>query len=297
MDWPTLTDAWAAFFHTPVSAATLALFRMVFAIVLLANAAGLARDLAFLYGPAGVLADAYRSSAFRHGLLDLLQWCPNRLSWLQGTLCLHIIAVALMLIGFQTQICAAIAFVTLTAIQSRNPLVTYGGDDVLRTMCFLLILSPAGATLSLDHWRETGMWISDRLVPAWPWRLMQLQVAVIYLKAAIAKLSGETWRDGRALYFATEVADFSRRRLAPWARRTLLLRAGAWGTIATEAALGIGVWFAEIRSLTLAAGVVLHLTLETYLNLYLFGAVMVACLTLFVEPAAVEGLGRAAGLQ
>jgi hypothetical protein len=46
---------------------------------------------------------------------------------------------------------------------------------------------------------------------------MQIQVSVVYAKSALAKLRGATWLDGRAVYLATEVEDFRRRRLPAWA--------------------------------------------------------------------------------
>ncbi|HYB95638.1 MAG TPA: HTTM domain-containing protein [Vicinamibacterales bacterium] len=293
----TLADSWSAFFHAPVSPTTLSLFRIVFAAILLVNAGGLVRDLRFLYGPDGALGDAYRAGGFRTGRVNLLHYCTGRMSWVWALLAIHAVAALLLLLGVHARMAAAVSFVTLTTLQSRNPLVTYGGDDVLRVMCFLLILTPSGESLSIDRFRTAGTVIGDATVSAWSWRLMQIQVAVLYVKAALAKLAGASWYDGRAVLFATEARDFQRRRLPVWARRHGWLRAGSWATVVTEFALGTLIWVREFRGATLAAGVVMHLILERYLNLYLFGAVMIACLMLFLDPASVERTLRTAGIQ
>jgi hypothetical protein len=125
---------------------------------------------------------------------------------------------------------------------------------------------------------------------------MQLQVSILYFKAFAAKLAGESWRDGRAVYLATEVEDFRRRRLPAWARRPAWCRLGAWATLAVEGALGSLVWIAEWRGPVLVAGVAMHVVLEGFLNLYLFGAIMIVCLWLFLSPETIEAGLRAAGI-
>lgn len=281
-----LADGWNLFFHTPGPATTVGLFRVAFGAVLLVNAALLFGDLAFLYGPAGAVGDANRSRAFGSGLWSLP--LPPSEGWLRATLVVHVAAAVLLTAGFSTRASAVVVFTTLLTLQSRNPLVTYGGDDVLRVMSFLLIFSPAGDALSIDGWLRHGSWRSLGASPVWCWRLMQLQVSILYAKAFFAKLAGTTWMDGRAIYLATEVEDFQRHRLPAWAWRRGWCRAGAWGTLVVEASLGPLVWITECRAAVVAAGISMHLVLEWFLNIYLFGAVMIACLTLFADPATIE---------
>src|SRR5262249_14428142 len=109
--------------------------------------------------------------------------------------------------------------------------------------------------------------------------------------------SGGAWRDGRAVYLATEVDDFRRRRLPAWARRRAWCLTGSWGTLGVECALGPLVWIAPLRPVVVAAAVAMHLAMEWFINLYLFGAVMMACLTLFVDADALERWLAAAGVR
>ena len=48
--------------------------------------------------------------------------------------------------------------------------------------------------------------------------------------------------------------------------------------------LGTLIWIRELRLPVLISGVLLHLGMEAFMNLYLFGAVMIVCLTLFPQP-------------
>jgi hypothetical protein len=291
-----LGEAWAAFFHAPASATTIASFRILFGGILLVNAAGLARDLAFLYGPRGAVAEANRAGLFGRERWSLLRWGGDHEAWLRACLAIHKVAAVSLTVGAGTRASAAVVCATLMTIQSRNPLVKYGGDDVLRVMSFLLIFAPAGHSLSVDSWLGSGWWVSREPIDPWCWRLMQLQVSILYFKAFAAKLAGESWRDGRAVYLATEVEDFRRRRLPAWARRPAWCRLGAWATLAVEGALGSLVWIAEWRGPVLVAGVAMHVVLEGFLNLYLFGAIMIVCLWLFLSPETIEAGLRAAGI-
>jgi hypothetical protein len=291
-----LVDAWNLFFHAREPATTVAAFRIAFGLVLLANAMLLARDLAFLYGPAGAVGDAHRDGAFAPGHFSLLPMLPAGEQGLRLCLAMHIAAAALLTIGCATRLSTIVAFATLISLQGRNPLVTYGGDDVLRVMLFLLMFSRAGDALSVDGWLARGSWRSAEPSSVWCWRLLQLQVSVLYFKAFLSKLKGQTWRDGRAVYLATEVDDFRRRRLPAWARRAGWCKAFAWSTLAIEGALGPLIWIPGLRGAVVVAGVAMHLTLEWFLNLYLFGAVMIACFTLFVDPYVLERWMAAAGI-
>lgn len=62
--------------------------------------------------------------------------------------------------------------------------------------------------------------------------------------------------------------------------------------LATELLLGIAVWIRELRYPVLALGLAMHLTMDWFMNLHLFGATMIASLLLFVDPASVGGALR-----
>jgi hypothetical protein len=292
----TIAESWHLFFHASAPATAVAAFRIVFGLVLVANAVLLARDLAYLYGPDGAVGDAHRDGAFARARLSILPLLPAGHSGLRLCLAMHTAAAALLTIGLATRPSAIVAFVTLLSLQRRNPLVTYGGDDVLRLMTFLLMFSRAGDALSLDGWLARRSWRDAGMSSVWCWRLMQLQVSIVYFKAFLSKLKGRSWVDGRAVYFATEVEDFRRRRLPGWARREGWCRALAWSTLAVEAALGPLIWVPALRGAVVVAGIAMHVTMERFLNLYLFGAVMIACFALFVDPYVLERWMVAAGI-
>src|SRR6516164_5819746 len=86
----------------------------------------------------------------------------------------------------------ALVFLCLTSIQQRNLYITHGGDTFLRLAGFFLIFAPAGAALSLD--RLIGMWRGkdSGVRPRSPWaqRMIQIQLALVYLTTFLVKIKG-----------------------------------------------------------------------------------------------------------
>jgi uncharacterized membrane protein YphA (DoxX/SURF4 family) len=293
---PRPLEAWDAFFQAREPATTIALFRILFGLVLIANALLFAREARLWIGEKGVLPRERYREAFGRSRFTLLAHLPPDDAWVFVILGLHILAAASLVLGFATRSSAALVFITLVSLQQRNPLVLYGGDQVLLLMSFLLIFSRAGEVWSVDHgWRVCSGQTAGAGT-AWCTRLMQLQVSIVYLKAWIAKLGGHTWRDGSAVYYAVEAEAFRRARLPHFARSPLGSRLITWWTLAVELALGSLVWVPEFRYPILLAGVALHLLMDVFLNVQLFGVIMIVCLCLFIEPQALDalalGLGR-----
>ena len=111
---------------------------------------------------------------------------------------------------------------------------------------------------------------------------MQLQVAIVYLRTVFWKLRGQRWWNGTAAYFPTQIESFSRCRLPRIFGSRLGIAAATYGTLAVELSLGTLVWIDEFRYPVLLAGVVLHLALELFLNLQLFGWIMTVSYLVFV---------------
>jgi hypothetical protein len=285
-------NAWNLFFHAQEAAYTVALFRIVFGLLLLTNAALFVRDARLWIGPAGLFSHSSYCAVYGHTRFTVLRYLPPTDAWVFATLGVHVIGAALLTIGCATRWSAAVAFITLLSIHHRNPVLVYGGDDVLRLMGFLLIFSRAGAALSIDASFAARATVEPALGDAWCTRLMQLQVSFVYFAAFLNKLGGSSWIQGTAAFYAVEVADFRRHRLPRFARTLFWSRSGTWSILAFEFLLGPAIWIRELRYPVLAIGVAMHLAMDWFMNLQLFGATMIACLLLFVDPAVVAHVLR-----
>jgi hypothetical protein len=117
-----------------------------------------------------------------------------------------------MTMGHRTRISTICAFVLCEMLYRYSPVFYTGGDTVIRVFLFLGIFLRWGDAYSIDAWRRRllGQQSSeDRGIPAWPLRLMMLQLACIYCATGLLK-SGPTWSEGTALYYALNLDHFYR---------------------------------------------------------------------------------------
>jgi len=191
------------FFFKKEDYSTMGLLRILTAIVILLS---LINDLPFVvdyYSDEGVLSgrtSMFRSE-FRFTILDHF----GSPTFVIIFYFLLIISLLLLLIGKYTRFSAIIAFILLSSFQEKNTLILNSGDTLMKLMLFYLAISPSGKCLSLDsikrnkntpskeHKKQQQWYI-------WPRRLIQIQLAIVFLFAFLPK-TGTTWRDGTAVYY------------------------------------------------------------------------------------------------
>ena len=273
---------WNQFFHAPESTLILAIFRVAFGVLLLVNACSLWRAAEFCFYPAGALALEDQRTAFRKSTWSLFNHLPPTKGAAHFVLLLHFTGVVGLLFGYYTRISAALVFITLTSLHARNLYVLNSGDTLQRLLSFLLIFSHAGGALSVDAWLAGA---PETVADPWALRLMQVLIAIVYLRTTYWKLRGTTWRAGSATYYAMGLRDYQRRKLPQWLARTWFYQAATYGTLALEGALGALLWFDPLRYPLLLAGLMLHLGLQLFMRTGLFQWTMLASLLLFVKPA------------
>src|SRR5262249_13883565 len=133
----------------------LAALRMLAALLLLASLADRLRDFTSFYTNAGVLSETIARNGARFEPWDGVSWL-HPFAWLPdpcGSACLFVIAAlaaVFLLVGRQTPPACFLAWVMLTGIDNRNPLVIDGGDDLLRMLLFWGMFLPLSARWSVD---------------------------------------------------------------------------------------------------------------------------------------------------
>jgi predicted DCC family thiol-disulfide oxidoreductase YuxK len=122
--------------------------------------------------------------------------------WYLITLC----TLTCSMLGIAPRMSTITGYVVLASLHERNAMILGGGDTVLRTVGFILMLAPGIDTLSLSRlrkqyiaWKGTRMLLPQVTMPAWPYRLLLWQVIVIYLTSLWWKLLGDMWWDGSAV--------------------------------------------------------------------------------------------------
>jgi hypothetical protein len=218
--------------------------------------------------------------------LNLFTIIPQTDAWVDRIFWIALGSAVLLTIGMFTRISSILVFACMNSIQQRNLYITHGGDTFLRLAGFFLIFAPAGAALSLD--RLLRVWRAKQPLPVqyhspWAQRMIQIQLSLMYLSAFLVKVKGATWLHGSALFYVYHLDELRRFPLPSWFFRPIVLKLGAWSTLALEFSLGVLIWIKEFRYVLLGIGLLFHLWLEYSLNIPLFQWDILSGYILFVD--------------
>jgi hypothetical protein len=309
-----LRRAWRALTATPDTANSLrgafwfgrvdgrpaSVFRIAFALWLLKDALFHLPLATFFYSDLGVVPREALLQLGRDARFSVMDAMPH--AWMAALFFLLWAGVALgLLLGYRTRALAVVNFLIVLSIHERDVYVLTGADSMMRALSFWMIFIPLNAYYSLDARRARREGRSfDRTGYAFPVRMMQLQVAVVYLFAGGLKAIGPLWTGGEAMAYVLQLNTL----LLPfgiWLRDTAspgLLAAMTHVTVVGELAFGLLVFapFAQplLRVLALLFGVALHLGIGLMLSIPDFSTVMILSYLIFLPPdwlaAAERGL-------
>jgi hypothetical protein len=130
-------------------------------------------------------------------------------------LALFVTSAALFTVGFRTRASGVIMLLLFDSILMRNRAFWEGTEVVLRVWLVYLVCSRCGDVLSVDAWlRRRRGHVAPALVPAWPRRLMMVQLGMGMITAGLFKHAGP-WLDGDAVYYALTYEHYARFRIEP----------------------------------------------------------------------------------
>lgn len=176
-----------------------------------------------------------------------------------------------------------------------NVTIQDGGDQITAVLTLLLI--PVTLTDPRRwHWqrppeREIGTaWV----VACVALLLIQIQVAIVYLHASVAKLGVREWADGTAMYYWLRSSTFG----APgWmsdvtdaaTSSPVLVAVLTWGSVCVEFALAVAILLGSTaKRALLVAGLLFHGSIALTMGLVSFSTAMAAALLLYLLPAGFQ---------
>ena len=191
-----------------VDARALAALRISLGLLLLVDLLLRARNLVAFYTDRGVLPRALlaeRYPTFARISLHALSgeaWLQVLLFVVAGVLALSLAA------GYRTRTVAVLSWLLLVSLHARNPYVLNGGDSLLRRLLFWGLFLPLGTRWSVDarlgRTDSRREWVATLASAA-----LLLQVVLVYATNAYYKLSGEIWREGRAILLVFSMEQFT----------------------------------------------------------------------------------------
>jgi Vitamin K-dependent gamma-carboxylase len=292
-----LLRGWHEFFHQPCDGRVCAAVRIGYGLLVLIHLAVLHPDLDLWFADRGLLPPDRAREAVSPYAWSLLEWLPGTSTVVHTCYWIAVAHAVAFFVGFFPRINAFLLFVWIVSFQNRNNLINDGEDTLLRMLGFLMIWLPSGRCWSANA--LIRRWWSARhiplqpatpsnqcAVPGWGLRLLQLEMAVLFLSAGLSKLSGDAWLNGTALYYVSRLDDhFGRFWVPAWMFDTPWLVAFlTWSVVMIELATPVLIWFRETRRPCLFAVLVFHLANEWTMNLFLFHWLMLCGWMSFLRP-------------
>jgi predicted DCC family thiol-disulfide oxidoreductase YuxK len=178
-------------------------------------------------------------------------------------------------LGIWPRLTGACHWLMIWSLQERNPLITDGGDNIMRIVLLFLILVNTGSHFGVHSNRK----------PRWPAAARKLlavthnmgvllviaQLGLLYASTGLYKTMGQLWQNGTALYYILRVDEFSWPAAAAFVyQNPYLVVAGTYGTVLFEIMFLPMLLNRWTRYLVIAAGVAFHAGIGLFMGLVTF---------------------------
>ena len=289
-----LTRPWNRFWFAPISARPLGAFRIAFGALAIFNLLLLTVDFDHWLTSLGLLRGEEALQVAGPLRPSILHWLrdPTSARVLWGLTMAFAVGLTL---GWRTKLMSILFYIGMLSIHHRNVLTSSGADSLVMCMAFYLMLSPCGAAYSLDARREArkrGYAPAEPLIVPWAQRLIQIQVACVYMVTGILKANGASWLDGTAMHYVLTNAQVGRFDLSGLAAYPILVNILSYGGLSIELSLAFLLWVKPARPWVISAGLLLHFGILFVVNIPIFGELTTAGYLVFLTPPEWDWLRR-----
>lgn len=270
---------------------SLELLRAGVGLALLLSFVPVSFDLEALYGPDGWISAAAAAEIGGGG--SPLSWLDA--PWQRAAFHLVFLAACTALaIGWRTRWVKWLAWAGFLAYVRRNPAMVYGVDRLLASFLPVLCLAPVGRRWAVDRIRAKTPATDDADARASAClRLLQVQMALVFLFAGAYKLQGEMWWSGHALWIALHNFEFARWSSSWWgawlggwlAEHYGLVNLATHCVVLVELAYPFLIWDRRSRPWVLTAAALLHFGIAALMGLEMFALVALCGHAAFVPDA------------
>lgn len=205
-----------------------------------------------------------------------------------------LVASILTVLGLFTQSAVLILLLAHGFLTFMNPHAFWGWGSMGRHFLLFLFFCRAGRVFSLDAWirYRTLFPLQNLHMPAWPLRLFQIQIPLIYLITVLHRLDSDPWIHGSALTIALNDGVFGRFPFVPWEQLQPWLAPFSYFGFFLEI-VGVLLILPGAHQPLLAIGLIIfHLTLEMTATVQYWQFMMIAALFSFLPAHYFSKIGR-----
>ncbi|MCO5141832.1 MAG: HTTM domain-containing protein [Oligoflexia bacterium] len=264
----------------------LSIFRILFYSVILFFYISRQADVLFFFSENGILPSSYMKG------LDIFKYHPSILPLLSDGMIifLHIIFLILLffcIIGFFTKSSTILVYFLHMMFINRNMGVMFGVDMISTFFLLYLCFAQTNAYYSIDK-KISKVRKDHNSISHIAYRLMQIQLCVVYAYSGLEKLKGTRWWDGSAVWDVLTIGNMQRWDLSFVSSFPMLLAVSVYIVLLWEIYFPVLIWISKWRLPMLIFGVFMHLGIWLFMNLPTFGFMMISYYVLFLEKTEIE---------
>ncbi len=270
------------FLQEPVSGRPLAFFRVVWGGFLIYYYLRIYWLLNLYYGADGLYYVPGISGQPPILQWSLFYWVGQSSLILHGMYALALIAALGTMLGRYTRTCSVVVFFCTISFITPAFWGTNSADQLVKIISFLfMVASLAGYTTryySLDNRdqdedEEDG---DQALIPAWPYRIFQVQLCIVYAMSGLAKAGKSDWQNGQAMEVVFAQTDSWMRFDVGLGDYPAFLALSTVAVLLWElVAFPVLVWIKGLRLWVLASGVLFHVSIIIICKVFIFSEVMI----------------------
>ena len=260
-------------FAAPVDIASLAVFRILFGLIM---AASMIRFLA-----KGWVSELYLRPQY-HFPYPGLEWIrPWPDFWMHlHFVCLAVLAL-MMAVGFCYRAAAILFCLGFTYVELLDQTAYLNHYYLINLFSLLLVFLPAHRAFSLDAWLRPE--IKRDLAPAYALRILRFQIAVVYIFAGLAKLNADWLLKAQPLRIwlaARSDLPF----IGDWLAMEWVAYAASWFGAFYDLTIVFFLLYRRTRVMAFLTVVFFHVATWVLFNIGMFPWIMIASSTLFLPP-------------
>ncbi len=266
----------------------LVLWRVVTGCTILAQLLSSLPQRHFLFGPDGVYPEAFARDSGLFGLYSLVQSDVGFELLYFGS----IAATLAWTLGLFVPITTLLVLVLWRSTFDRLPALGDGGDNLAQLLLIYGLLTQLGGTAAERWMKRLPAWVRDvrAMVHNTGLAAMWIQVCIVYFIAGAAKMHGEAWRNGTALYYALGTHKYSMPGVIdPLLDAPILLTLLAYATVVFQVGFPFLVLLnRHARRVALVVAFSFHLGIATVMGLTTFAFFMIAADLTFLSDSEVQ---------
>ncbi|MEC2491183.1 HTTM domain-containing protein [Bacillus cereus] len=201
----------------------------------------------------------------------------------------------LYLIGYKTRFIGILNFIWIWSLYERNPYALDGGNNILIICLFYLLFVNTIAYFSYDAMKSNNVAKEKNnrylaLLHNFGVLACIVQLMVLYFASGLFKVQGKMWVHGTALYYVTQVKEYSLPSIAPLIyENPIIFTVGTYATVIFQLAFPFLIWNKRTKWLMAICSIMFHIMIAVLMGLVAFGLAMITIdLILFDDKSYIK---------